>query len=83
MECVRFIAACVPGMGLNSQYEKKLSELMRATVAKPQVRAREGEDERSGRPKCDHRNTNWQRGRVRAASVQANTKPEAHQRRIK
>jgi hypothetical protein len=52
---------------------------MRATVAEPQVRGREAQDERSGRQICDHRNTNWQRGRVRAASVLANTKPKPHQ----
>src|SRR5688500_12339998 len=52
---------------------------MRATVAEPQVRGREAQDERSGRQTRDHRNTNWQRGRVRAASVLANAKPNRHQ----
>ena len=52
---------------------------MRATVVEPQVRGREAQDERSGRQICDHRNTNRQRGRVWAASVLANAKPEAHQ----
>ncbi len=66
-------------MGLNSQHERKLSELMRATVAEPQVRGREAQDERSGMQTYDRRNTNWQRGRVRAASVLANAKPKAHQ----
>jgi hypothetical protein len=52
---------------------------MRVTVAEPQGDAREGGAERSGRQTCDHRNTNRQRGRLRAASVLANTKPEVHQ----
>src|ERR1700721_3973911 len=51
-----------------------LSEVMKPTVAKPQGR----EAERSGRQTCDCRNTNWQRGRVCAASVLANAKPEVH-----
>lgn len=51
---------------------------MRATVAEPQVRGREAQDERSGRQIHDHRNTNRQRGRVRAASVLANAKPKTH-----
>ena len=55
------------------------SELMRATVAKPQGDAREGGAERSGRQTCDHRNTNRLRGRLWAASVLANAKPKAHQ----
>lgn len=57
----------------------KLSELRRVTVAKPQVRGREAQDERSGRQTRDHRNTNWQRGRVRAASVRVNAKPNPPQ----
>jgi len=52
---------------------------MRVTVAEPQVRGREAGDERSGRQTHDHRNTNRQRGRMRAASVLGNTKPRAHQ----
>jgi len=52
---------------------------MRVTVAKPQVRGREAQDERSGRQTCDHRKTNRQRGRVRAASVPLTTKPKTHQ----
>lgn len=55
------------------------SELMRATVAKPQGDAREGGAERSGRQTCDHRNTNRLRGRLWAASVLANAKPNPHQ----
>ena len=52
---------------------------MRVTVAEPQARSREAQGERSGRQTHDHRKTNRQRGRVRAASVLATTKPEAHQ----
>ena len=52
---------------------------MRVTVAEPQVRGREAQDERSGRQTCDHRKTNRQRGRMRAASVPLTTKPETHQ----
>jgi hypothetical protein len=55
------------------------SELMRATVADPQGDAREGGAERSGRQIRDHRNTNWQRGRLWAASVLGNAKPYPHQ----
>ena len=52
---------------------------MRATVAEPQDRGREAQVERSGRQIRDHRNTNWQRGRVWATSVLANAKSKAHQ----
>ena len=52
---------------------------MRVTVAEPQVRGREAQDERSGKQTCDPRNTNRQRGRMWAASVPLTTKPEAHQ----
>lgn len=55
------------------------SELMRATVAEPQVRGREAQDERRGRQTRDRRDTNWQGGRLWAASVRANAKPKAHQ----
>jgi hypothetical protein len=44
---------------------------MRVTVAEPQVRGREAQNDRSGRQIRDHRNTNWQRGRMRAASMRA------------
>lgn len=53
-------------------------ELVRATVAEPQVRSREAVDERRGRQTCDPRNTNVQRGRLRAARVLANSKPNPH-----
>ena len=49
-----------------------LSEVLEPTVAELQGR----EAERSGRQNRDCRNTNWQRGRVCAASVRVNTKPE-------
>src|SRR5260221_7253629 len=52
---------------------------MRVTVAEPQVRGREAQDERGGRQTHANGNTNRQRGRVRAASVLANAKPETHQ----
>jgi hypothetical protein len=55
------------------------SELMRATVAQPQGDAREGGAERSGEQNRDHRNTNRQRGRLWAASVPANAKPNPRQ----
>ena len=55
------------------------SELMRATVAKPQGDTREGGAERSGRQTCDPRNTNRQRGRQWATSVLANAKSNPHQ----
>ena len=55
-----------------------ISELVRATVAEPQVLNREVRDERRGRQTCDHRNTNVQRGRLRAASVLADAKPNPH-----
>jgi len=40
---------------------------------------REAVAERSPRQSPDHRNTKRQRGRVRAASVRGNAKPQAHQ----
>jgi len=49
-----------------------LSEVLEPTVAELQGR----EAERSRRQNRDCRNTNWQRGRVCAASVRANTKPK-------
>ena len=49
-----------------------LPEVLEPTVAEPQGR----KAERSGRQNRDLRNTNWQRGRVRAASVRVNTKPQ-------
>ena len=51
-----------------------LSEVMESTVAELQGR----EAERSSRQNRDHRNTNWQRGRARAASVRLNAKPKIH-----
>jgi len=38
-----------------------------------------GEAERSGRRTFDRRNTNWQRGRIRAASWPWTAKPKDHQ----
>lgn len=55
-----------------------ISELVRATVAEPQVFNREVKDERRGRQTRDHRNTNVQRGRLRAARVRVNSKPNPH-----
>lgn len=55
-----------------------ISELVRATVAELQVLNREVKDERRGRQTCVHRNTNVQRGRLRAARVLANSKPNPH-----
>jgi hypothetical protein len=52
---------------------------MRATVAQTQGEAPVGFAERSGRQIRDHRYTNRQRGRMRAASVLANAKPKTHQ----
>jgi hypothetical protein len=49
-----------------------LSEVLEPTVADLQGR----EAERSGRQNRDCRNTNWQGGRVCAASVRVNTKPQ-------
>lgn len=55
-----------------------ISELVRATVAELQVLNREVKDERRGRQTCDHRNTNVQRGRLRAASEREKAKPNPH-----
>lgn len=52
---------------------------MRATVAELQGDAREGGAERSSRQTCGRRNTNSQRGRMRAVSVRGNAKPRGHQ----
>ena len=51
---------------------------MTVTLAEPQGDTREGGAESSGRQTCDRRNTNVQGGRVRAASVRANAKPNSH-----
>ena len=48
------------------------------TLAEPPGDAREGGAESSGRQTCDRRKTNVQGGRVRAASVRANAKPNNH-----
>lgn len=55
-----------------------ISELVRATVAEPKLGAVRHTGERRARQNCDHRNTNVQRGRLRAASVLANAKPNPH-----
>lgn len=54
------------------------SELVRATVAEPKLGAARHIGERRGRQTCGHRNTNVQRGRLRAASVLGNAKPNPH-----
>jgi hypothetical protein len=56
-----------------------ISELVRATVAEPQVDGPKACDERRGRQICDCRNTNWKRGSLWAASMLANAKPNPHQ----
>ena len=55
-----------------------ISELVRATVAEPKLGAVRHSGERRGRQICEHRNTNVQRGRLRAARVLANSKPNPH-----
>lgn len=55
-----------------------ISELVRATVAEPKPSAVRHSGERRARQNCDHRNTNVQRGRLRAARVLANSKPNPH-----
>jgi hypothetical protein len=52
---------------------------MRATVAELQGDTCEGGAEGSSRQTCGRRNTNRQGGRVWAASVRVNAKPEGHQ----
>lgn len=52
---------------------------MKVTVAEPQGGRREVGAERSGMQTFDRRNTNRQRGRMRAASVLGNAKPQTHQ----
>jgi hypothetical protein len=52
---------------------------MESTVAKEQGSNREVVAEGSFRQTIDHRNTNRQRGRVRATSVLANAKSKVHQ----
>lgn len=52
---------------------------MEVTVAEPQGGHREVGAERSGMQTLDRRNTNRQRGMMRAASVRANAKPGDHQ----
>lgn len=52
---------------------------MRVNRSRRQGSGREAVAERSPRQSPDHRNTKRQRGRVRAASVLVNAKPQAHQ----
>lgn len=52
---------------------------MRVNRSRRQGSGREAVAERSLRQSPDHRNTKRQRGRVRAASVLVNAKPQAHQ----
>jgi hypothetical protein len=55
-----------------------ISELVRATVAEPKPDTARYSGERRARQTCDHRNTNVQRGRLRAARVLGNSKPNPH-----
>jgi hypothetical protein len=73
------LGARVPGMGMNYQDERNLTEPMAVTVAERQGRPREGEAERSREQRCKRRNTNGQRGRVRATSWRATAKSQGHQ----
>ena len=73
------VGARVPGMGMNYQDERNLTEPMAVTVAERQGRPREGVAERSREQRCKRRNTNGQRGRVRATSWRATAKSQGHQ----
>ena len=69
----------VPGMGMNYQDERNLTEPMAVTVAERQGRSREGQAERSCKRRGERRNTNGQRGRVRATSWRVTAKSQGHQ----
>src|ERR1035438_9331106 len=71
--------ARVPGMGMNYRDERNSTEPMAVTVAERQRRTREGQAERSRKQMCERRNTNGQRGRVRATSWLATAKSKGHQ----
>ena len=69
----------MPGMGMNYRDERNSTEPMAVTVAERQGRTREGQAERSRKQMCERRNTNGQRGRVRATSWLATAKSKGHQ----
>ena len=75
----RAARARVPGMGMNYRDERFPTELMEVTVAELQGHSREARAERSRRQTCDRRNTNGQRGRVRATSWRATAKSKVDQ----
>jgi hypothetical protein len=66
-------------MGLNYRDERNSTEPMVVTVAERQGRSREAQAEGSRKQTGDRRNTNGQRGRVRATSWLVTTKSEDHQ----
>jgi hypothetical protein len=68
-----------PGMGLNYRDERNSTEPMVVTVAERQGRNREAQAEGSRKQTGERRNTNGQRGRVRATSWLETTKSEHHQ----
>ena len=69
----------VPGMDRNYRDERNSTEPMAVTVAERQGQSREGEAERSRKQMCERRNTNGQRGRVRATSWLGTAKSKGHQ----
>src|SRR5882724_9226534 len=70
--------ARVPGMGKNYRDERTPTGPMVVTVAELQGRSREGQAERSSKQMCESRNTNGQRGRMRATSWRATAKSQDH-----
>ena len=66
-------------MDRNYRDERNSTEPMAVTVAERQGQSREGEAERSRKQMCERRNTNGQRGRVRATSWLGTAKSKGHQ----
>lgn len=72
----------VPGMGMNYQDERNLTEPMAVTVAEQQGRSREGQAERSSMQMRERRNTNEHRGRVRATSWRVTAKSQGQSKQF-
>ena len=64
---------------MNYRDEMSPTEPMVVTVAELQGRFREDQAERSGKQMCESRNTNGQRGRMRATSWRVTAKSKGHQ----
>jgi hypothetical protein len=70
----------VPGMGMNLPFERKWLEAVTATIEKDKAGTARSSAERSLKQRHGRRNTNRQRGRVRAMSMLGNAKSKSHRK---